>query len=67
MNYKDEWNKIGYNQEELYFEKLNRELIQQIKSQKLAPIVETTKPMATVLQFKARTGTKIDLNLKKVA
>lgn len=58
MSYREVWNKIGYNLEELYFEKLNRELIRKLKAanpENAARMEEKEQPMGVVLQFRART------------
>ena len=62
MSWKQETTKTGYNVEELYFEKLNRELINQIKTKGIP--TETTKQesLAEVIPFKPREKTE-----KKVA
>lgn len=69
MTYREEWNRIGYNLEELYFEKLNRELISKMKAQ--SPSQQTLdsaeKPMGVVLQFRARTLSETSTPIKKVA
>ncbi len=51
MNFRDEWNRIGYNLEELYFEKINRELIHKLKAQKL-PVVQNQEQFGTVIPFR---------------
>jgi len=58
MSYREVWNKIGYNLEELYFEKLNRELIRKLKAanpENAARMEKKDEPMGVVLQFRART------------
>ena len=69
MDYRDEWNKIGYNLEELYFEKLNRELIRKMKAQSPVQQVQSNEqPMGVVLQFRARTvNEKNTPEMKKAA
>jgi hypothetical protein len=61
MSYREDWNRIGYNLEELYFEKLNRELIRKLKAQSIdlaAKAEEKDEPMGVVLQFRSRTVTE---------
>lgn len=67
MNYRDEWNKIGYNLEELYFEKINRELIHKLKSHHTNQTVENNQPMGKVLQFRSKTVQEFSSITKKVA
>ena len=69
MDYRDEWNKIGYNLEELYFEKLNRELIRKMKAQSPVQQVQSNEqPMGVVLQFRARTVNETNTpEMKKAA
>lgn len=67
MNYRDEWNKIGYNQEELYFEKLNRELIHKLKAQRTNQTTQTTQPMGQVLQFRSKPAYESSQTKKKAA
>jgi hypothetical protein len=56
MSYKTDWDKIGYDLEELYFEKLNRELINKLKQKTTEEEarVQNTEPMGVVLQFRSR-------------
>ena len=65
MSYKEDWTKIGYNQEELYFEKMNRELIHKIKSQ--TPETQNQGQMGHVIQFRSRAVTADIPTFKKVA
>jgi hypothetical protein len=61
MGYREEWNKIGYNLEELYFEKLNRELIRKLKAENpetAAKMDEKNETMGVVLQFRSKTVTE---------
>ena len=61
MGYREEWNKIGYNLEELYFEKLNRELIRKLKAEnpeRAAKLEDKEQPMGVVLQFRSKTVTE---------
>jgi hypothetical protein len=45
MNQKHQWNTSGYNAEELYFEKLNRELIHKLnEDEKLGELQQTAPP-----------------------
>lgn len=67
MNYKEEWNKIGYNLEELYFEKVNRELIQKLKAQRLPTIIEKEVHMGKVIQFRAKPASVCNSAIKKAA
>ena len=69
MNYKDEWNRIGYNLEELYFEKVNRELIHKLKSQKLPDTPTQSQPMGQVLLFRSKSvsQSQIETTIKKAA
>ncbi len=67
MNYRDEWNRIGYNLEELYFEKVNRELIRKLKNQKTTQTPETTQPMGQVLQFRSKAVQEFSNITKKAA
>jgi hypothetical protein len=56
MNPKHQWNSTGYNAEELYFEKVNRELIEQIKKQnaKEKPTEGDSETSAQVIPFEPR-------------
>ena len=67
MDYKDEWNKIGYNREELYFEKVNRELIHKMKAQRAAQNTGTNQTMGQVLQFRTKTAKEYQGDQKKAA
>jgi len=69
MTYREEWNRIGYNLEELYFEKLNRELIQKVKAQTPSQQSQdqSEKPMGVVLQFRARTLSETSTPIVKKA
>jgi len=53
---KHDWSHAGYDAEELYFEKLNRELINRLKAER--DQTETTRrderPMAQVIPFPSR-------------
>ena len=55
MDFKSEWSKAGYNLEELYFEKVNRELILKLKAQRPSETQEHQEQMAQVIQFRAKT------------
>ena len=50
---KHDWSHAGYDAEELYFEKLNRELIEQLKLEMAAKKTEAAdeRPMAEVIPF----------------
>jgi hypothetical protein len=70
MGYREEWNKIGYNLEELYFEKLNRELIRKLKAEKpetAAKMDEKNETMGVVLQFRSKTVTETPIVPEKMA
>jgi hypothetical protein len=68
MDFKSEWSKAGYNLEELYFEKVNRELILKLKSQRPAETQEHQEQLAQVIQFRARTVKEEDQEqIKKAA
>lgn len=67
MNYKDEWNKIGYNREELYFEKVNRELIHKMRAQRAAQNSNTQQTMGQVLQFRSKSAVDYQRDQKKKA
>jgi hypothetical protein len=70
MGYREEWNKIGYNLEELYFEKLNRELIRKLKAENpetAARMEEKDQPMGVVLQFRSRTVAETPVTPEKMA
>jgi hypothetical protein len=55
MSWKNDTSKTGYNLEELYFEKLNRELINKIKAEQGKGGEETkSEHMAEVIPFRAR-------------
>ena len=56
MDWKHDWSKAGYNLEELYFEKLNRELINQIKAKQASGggTTEKTETVAEVIPFRPR-------------
>ena len=49
-------NKTGYSVEELYFEKVNRELIQKLKSQSQRSSADQSGPLAEVIPFPKRPG-----------
>ena len=59
MNQKQRWNSTGYDAEEFYFEKLNRELIQRLKSE-MTPEKSLNDPQqveskgATIIAFPTR-------------
>ena len=65
MNSNYDWSKNGYNLEELYFEKLNQELIKRLKmvSKKTTP--PPLELRAEVIAFP--TGRRNDKNEKKAA
>jgi hypothetical protein len=70
MGYREEWNKIGYNLEELYFEKLNRELIRKLRAgnpEQAAQMSEKDQPMGVVLQFRAKTVTEAPKDTERPA
>ena len=55
MSWKNDTSRTGYNLEELYFEKLNRELINKIKAEQAKGGEETkSEQMAEVIPFRAR-------------
>ena len=55
MSYKTDWDKIGYDLEELYFEKLNRELINKLKAKAAEEsTTHKTEPMGVVIQFRSK-------------
>ena len=60
MNLKQQWTGKGYDAEELYFEKVNRELIEQLKkSTHQKTSAETTETQtAEVIQLTPRTNKK---------
>jgi len=66
MNYKEEWNKIGYNLEELYFEKINRELIHRIKASQNQSQGQENGQTGQVIQFRSRAVTE-EMSTKKAA
>jgi hypothetical protein len=53
---KHDWSHAGYDAEELYFEKLNRELINRLKAEKDNPGERTNeeRPLAQVIPFPSR-------------
>jgi len=57
MNFKDLWTRIGYSQEDLYFEKKNQELIKQMKTHSAYQNSTDNRceQYGIVLPFKART------------
>lgn len=60
MSYKTDWDKIGYDLEELYFEKLNRELINNLKAKKNEEesfSKPQEEPMGVVIPFRPRNKT----------
>lgn len=65
---KHDWSHAGYDAEELYFEKLNRELINRLKAEreKLETQPESERPTAQVIQFPNRRNTNSG-NEKKAA
>ena len=65
MSYKEEMSKIGYNSEELYFEKINRELIHKIKVEK--PISDQENTGGQILQFRSKAVKEEAPKLKKAA
>lgn len=55
MNYKELWTRIGYSQEDLYFEKINQELIKEMKSKDgFSSQTHEAQSYGKVLQFKPR-------------
>jgi hypothetical protein len=54
MSLKDEMKKTGYNLEEIYFERLNRELINQIKTKGTGTDTMKTANLAEVIPFRPR-------------
>ena len=57
MNYREEWNRSGYNLEELYFERVNRELIHKIKAS--SSMQEAGKEqLGQLIQFRSRAVTE---------
>ena len=71
MNQKQRWNNSGYDAEEFYFEKLNRELIQKLKVSEVS--VNTQAPTSQGSQIESKGATVIAFpiretdTLKKVA
>ncbi len=65
---KHDWSHAGYDAEEFYFEKLNRELINRLKSErdKLETQGDQERPMAQVIPFPTRRNTNSG-NEKKAA
>jgi len=57
---KHDWSHAGYDAEELYFEKLNRELINRLKAErdKLETQGQSESPTAQVIQFPNRRNTQ---------
>jgi hypothetical protein len=53
---KHDWSHAGYDAEELYFEKLNRELITKIRAEQdqMKGKLDTERPLAEVIPFPGR-------------
>ena len=68
MNFREEWNRIGYNLEELYFERVNRELIHKMKAQN-NPTQEhdQSQQRGQIIQFRSRAVTPEKTSTKKAA
>jgi hypothetical protein len=54
MSLKDDLKKTGYNLEEIFFERLNRELINQIKSKGTETAPQKQESLAEVIAFRPR-------------
>ncbi len=65
---KHDWSHAGYDAEELYFEKLNRELINRLKAERdtLETQGENERPLAQVIPFPSRKNSSSG-NEKKAA
>lgn len=62
MNFKEDTKHVGYNQEEIYFYRKDRELIEKLRKARQSPSVSDQQG-AKVLEFRPRR----DINFKRAA